>query len=147
MQESELGGVSLCLQQDSSHVMRLTLSCHELDFGSCRNLSLVAPPAAEAHAGLTSTPSRGLSDGLPPSPTTHSPVYRRPDWLLCNDFCIMPCAAAEVVTLFGNQKIPCLLYYSRVSPLSIGTVALHWPIAPHCLNAMPASCNRLLPVR
>ena len=79
-----------------------------------RNLSLVAPPP-EAGADLASSPSRGLSDGLPPSPSSHSPVYRQPDWLLCNDFCIMPCAPAEVVTLFGNQKVPCLLYYSRVS--------------------------------
>ena len=76
----------------------------------CRNLSLVAPPPSAG--GLSSA---GLSDGLPPSPSTCSPAYRRPDWLLFNDFCIAPCASAEVLTLFGNQKVPCLLYYSRVS--------------------------------
>lgn len=75
-------------------------------------LSLVAPPASVT--GLSSASSRHLSDGQPPSPATSSPAYRRPDWLLFNDFSITPCAPAEVLTLFGNQKVPCLLYYSRV---------------------------------
>ena len=79
----------------------------------CRKLSLVAPPASAN--GLSSASSRHLSDGQPPSPSTSSPAYRRPDWLLFNDFSITPCAPAEVLTLFGNQKVPCLLYYSRVS--------------------------------
>ncbi|KAL0035268.1 hypothetical protein WJX79_009470 [Trebouxia sp. C0005] len=77
-----------------------------------RKLSLVAPPASAS--GLSSASSRHLSDGQPPSPSTSSPAYRRPDWLLFNDFSITPCAPAEVLTLFGNQKVPCLLYYSRV---------------------------------
>ena len=76
----------------------------------CRKLSLVAPPPSAG--GLSYA---GLSDGLPPSPSSCSPAYRRPDWLLFNDFCIAPCASAEVLALFGNQKVPCLLYYSRVS--------------------------------
>ena len=72
---------------------------------------MAPPPSAggQSHAGL--------SDGLAPSPSACSPAYRRPDWLLFNDFCIAPCASAEVLTLFGNQKVPCLLYYSRVSTL------------------------------
>ncbi|KAL0054988.1 hypothetical protein WJX82_005488 [Trebouxia sp. C0006] len=77
-----------------------------------RKLSLVAPPASVT--GLSSASSRHVSDGQPPSPSTSSPAYRRPDWLLFNDFSITPCAPAEVLTLFGNQKVPCLLYYSRV---------------------------------
>ncbi len=80
---------------------------------ACRKLSLVAPPASVT--GLSSASSRHLSDGQLPSPSTSSPAYRRPDWLLFNDFSITPCAPAEVLTLFGNQKVPCLLYYSRVS--------------------------------
>lgn len=74
----------------------------------------MAPPPSAGN--LSSLSSRGLSDGVPPSPSACSPAYRRPDWLLFNDFCITPCASAEVVTLFDNQKVPCLLYYSRVSP-------------------------------
>ena len=79
---------------------------------ACRKLSLVAPPPS-----ATGLSTARLSDGLPPSPSTSSPAYRRPDWLLFNDFCITPCAPAEVLTLFGNQKVPCLLYYSRVTLL------------------------------
>lgn len=88
-----------------------------------RKLSLVAPPPSVG--GLSHA---GLSDGLAPSPSACSPAYRRPDWLLFNDFCIAPCASAEVLTLFGNQKVPCLLYYSRVSTPSL------LPPPPHPLT-------------
>ena len=51
-----------------------------------------------------------------------------PCWLLINDFAITPCDPEEVRNLYGEQKMPCLLYYSRVSP--------------HC---WPAALQMLLP--
>lgn len=39
-----------------------------------------------------------------------------PCWLLINDFAITPCEPEEVRNLYGEQKMPCLLYYSRVRP-------------------------------
>ncbi|KAL0035726.1 hypothetical protein WJX77_000104 [Trebouxia sp. C0004] len=93
-----------------------------------RKLSVVAPPASVT--GLSSASSRHMSDGQPPSPSTSSPAYRRPDWLLFNDFSITPCAPAEVLTLFGNQKVPCLLYYSRVDRALTPAEASVPPAAP-----------------
>ena len=37
-----------------------------------------------------------------------------PQWLLFNDFAISPMPAEEVRTLYDGQKLPVLLYYSRV---------------------------------
>ncbi|KAH9536486.1 hypothetical protein CY35_16G002500 [Sphagnum magellanicum] len=36
------------------------------------------------------------------------------DWVLFNDFCIAPTSTSEVVTLYGKQKVPCLLYYTQL---------------------------------
>lgn len=110
--------------------MLITITVTNMECGECRKLSLVAPPP---HAGALS--SAGLLEGLPPSPSTCSPGYRRPDWLLFNDFCIAPCASAEVLTLFGNQKIPCLLYYSMVSTSCLS------PALPAFLFLLPPSLS------
>lgn len=38
----------------------------------------------------------------------------RPQWLLFNDFAISAMPAEEVRRLYGGQKLPVLMYYSRV---------------------------------
>jgi len=44
-------------------------------------------------------------------------------WLIHNDFCIVPCDGPEVLRLYGEQKVPCLLYYTQVSHIQqAGTV-------------------------
>ena len=44
-------------------------------------------------------------------------AQKPPQWLLFNDFCVWPTTSAEVTQLYGLQKIPCLLYYTKVQPL------------------------------
>eukprot|EP00884_Botryococcus_braunii_P016717 jgi/Botrbrau1/3729/Bobra.0363s0014.1 len=36
------------------------------------------------------------------------------NWLLFNDFAVTPTSEAEVLRLYGSQKIPCLLYFTEV---------------------------------
>ena len=38
----------------------------------------------------------------------------RPEWLLINDFAVSKSSEAEVAATYGGQKLPCLLYYTRV---------------------------------
>jgi hypothetical protein len=35
-------------------------------------------------------------------------------WLVINDFCITPIHSGEVLQWYGNQKLPCMLYYTQV---------------------------------
>lgn len=37
-----------------------------------------------------------------------------PRWMLFNDFVITETPAGEVQALYGGQKMPCMLYYTRV---------------------------------
>jgi PAB-dependent poly(A)-specific ribonuclease subunit 2 len=62
----------------------------------------VSPSTASSKLQLETAPVN-----LRGAPTTS-------DWVLFNDFCIAPTTASDVVTLYGKQKVPCLLYYSRV---------------------------------
>ena len=62
-----------------------------------------APRAAELAAQL-----EGLGVSAP------SAQRPRPQWLLFNDFAISPMPADEVRRLYDGQKVPVLLYYSRV---------------------------------
>jgi hypothetical protein len=36
-------------------------------------------------------------------------------WLLLNDFAVSNLTPGEVLATYGGQKVPCLVYYSRVS--------------------------------
>ena len=38
------------------------------------------------------------------------------DWLVFNDFCVMPSPLGEVLDVYGGQKVPCLLLYTQVDP-------------------------------
>jgi hypothetical protein len=69
-----------------------------------------APSTAELAAKL-----EGLSTG---AAAAQQPLRagRRPQWLLFNDFAISPMPAEEVRRLYDGQKVPVLLYYSRVRP-------------------------------
>lgn len=44
--------------------------------------------------------------------------------MVLNDFCITPVAAAEVSATYGGQKIPCLLFYTKVMDV-FGAVPLY----------------------
>ncbi|KAK9865738.1 hypothetical protein WJX84_006968 [Apatococcus fuscideae] len=59
----------------------------------------------------------GSGTSLPGTPSTPSHVRGgcNPQWMLFNDFCVTVCSPAEVLQLFGGSKIPCLLYYTRVT--------------------------------
>ena len=58
----------------------------------------------------------------PSLPAMLAPPPRRPlqgppapNWLLINDFSLSPCPPAEVRNVYSGQKLPCLVYYTRVS--------------------------------
>ena len=58
----------------------------------------------------------------PSLPAMLAPPPRRPlqgppapNWLLINDFSLSPCPPSEVRNVYAGQKLPCLVYYTRVS--------------------------------
>ncbi|KAG0613820.1 hypothetical protein M758_6G131500 [Ceratodon purpureus] len=82
----------------------------------------IPPTFSDSYGGIgLASPGPGLSPStasgklqLETTPVVLRGASTTSDWVLFNDFCIAPTSASDVVTLYGKQKIPCLLYYSRL---------------------------------
>ena len=78
---------------------------------------------------LTWAPCRLPSAPFPPAPCRRprrrgGPLRQRYEWLVITDFHITPCVREEVGALYGGQKVPCLLFYSRVRRAALGGAAV-----------------------
>mmetsp|Transcript_18769 Transcript_18769/g.48144 ORF Transcript_18769/g.48144 Transcript_18769/m.48144 type:complete len:1322 (+) Transcript_18769:261-4226(+) len=91
--------------------------------GATTSPALPPPPALRQ---LSATLERGASVDLSPMPNMPMKTgnlltrgwagYDAWDegWLIHNDFCIVPCDGKEVMQLYGQEKVPCLIYYTRL---------------------------------
>ena len=51
-------------------------------------------------------------------------------WLLFNDFSIAPCLSSEVTEIYGGQKTPVLIFFTRVEELALAAVEPPVPPTP-----------------
>lgn len=84
-------------------------------------LGLDEPPATPPGAVLPPVPAPGVAGGS-------STSYAGRGWLLFNDFSIAPCLPQEVTEIYGGQKIPVLLFFTRVEELTLA--AVEPPVSP-----------------
>lgn len=80
----------------------------------------------------------GLSVSTQRTASSSNPQLRLPppQWMLFNDFVITETSAAEVQAVYGGQKMPCMLYYTRVSLWLLDSRA------PTCFAVEPHSEQR-----
>lgn len=84
--------------QHSSSKPPLGMSSHTTAISTRRGSAPLDAPAL--HRAGSSTSGTGSTDLT---------------WVVFNDFCLTPIAASEVLNWYGNQKLPCLLFYTEVS--------------------------------
>lgn len=78
----------------------------------------VVGTASGAGAGAGSgvgTAAEAGAEGGAESESADSPPE---GWLLLNDFALQPLEPHEVQEVYGGQKLPCLLFFTRVSVLT-----------------------------
>jgi len=100
----------------------------QVDSEETRNVA-AASPAPSTPRQPRVNPEGSLLPEMSPmanTPVKNAHVLRKPwpgyhawdqGWLIHNDFCIVPCDGAEVMALYGQEKLPCLLYYTRLEAI------------------------------
>nr|XP_024386798.1 PAN2-PAN3 deadenylation complex catalytic subunit Pan2-like isoform X3 [Physcomitrium patens] len=101
---------------------------------------------SDSYGGISlSSPGPGVNSStafsklqLEPTPVGLGGASTTSDWVLFNDFCIAPTSASDVVTLYGKQKVPCLLYFSRVKEPVVDS-------SNHTTQSLPAGSLTIQP--
>eukprot|EP00967_Tisochrysis_lutea_P005222 scaffold6213_cov20-Tisochrysis_lutea.AAC.3 len=76
----------------------------------------------------------GYHRGLGSESRPAEPDKRAEGWLLFNDFAIMPVDRSEVMASYGAQKLPCMVYYSRVCPHTCAHACVYVCVSSACMH-------------
>jgi len=84
------------------------------------------PPTPAGAATATAVPAAAAAAASPGFTAAHT----RRNWMLFNDFRIAPCLPEDVTEIYAGQKVPVLLFFTRIEELSLAAVEPPAPPTP-----------------
>jgi PAB-dependent poly(A)-specific ribonuclease subunit 2 len=97
----------------------------------------VLPSSPEKQQQQEESEEKGSDPPQTPTPTAAAPTvagftaeHTRRNWMLFNDFRIAPCLPEDVTEIYAGQKVPVLLFFTRVEELTLAAVEPPAPPTP-----------------